>query len=267
MHIPTLKETSKRDDCQKIICLSPPSMLIATRYKAHHGFTLIELLVVITIISILAAMLLPCLHHARLMARSVACASGLRQIGLAALEYSQDNNNFVPVHCGDWYRRLLPLTGNAWPLFRCPGSRFQSKGIVSVGVMFQGSYNYKTWKGGLYQCNWNGHDHFWPIDPNRAWRDPANSMYLADTWINHTPEPIATTYPTPEVPGKYIPSPHAHVIGDKTRLITTGAWTRGFADRHNGTNVLFLSWRVKSYPTRVLDGMVLGHPDTIWDTQ
>ncbi|MCX7935044.1 MAG: hypothetical protein N3A66_07270, partial [Planctomycetota bacterium] len=96
---------------------------------------------------------------------------------------------------------------------------------------------------------------------------PANSMYLADTWINISPGPIPTTYPTPEAPGKFIPSPHAHVIWDKTRLAITPKDCRGFADRHNGTNVLFLSWRIKGYPTRILDGMVWGQPDTIWDTQ
>ena len=59
-------------------------------------FTLVELLVVISIIAILAAMLLPALSKAKHMAYRSACASGMKQCGLAISMYTDDFNGYVP---------------------------------------------------------------------------------------------------------------------------------------------------------------------------
>jgi prepilin-type N-terminal cleavage/methylation domain-containing protein/prepilin-type processing-associated H-X9-DG protein len=57
---------------------------------ARGAFTLIELLVVIAIISLLAAILFPVFARARENARKTSCANSIKQLTLAALQYTQD---------------------------------------------------------------------------------------------------------------------------------------------------------------------------------
>ncbi len=59
------------------------------------GFTLIELLVVLAILGIIAALLFPVFAHVRERARQTTCASNLRQIGIATMQYAADSDGLL----------------------------------------------------------------------------------------------------------------------------------------------------------------------------
>lgn len=64
--------------------------------RRRKAFTLVELLVVVGIIAVLIAILLPSLNRARTLARRTACASNLRQIGIAIYSYAAQNRGSIP---------------------------------------------------------------------------------------------------------------------------------------------------------------------------
>src|SRR5579872_3651350 len=93
----------------------------------RRGFTLIELLVVIAIIAILAGILLPVFAQARERARQSSCLNNQKQLGMAVLSYTQDNNEKMPIPTDTgnaattlgWAGRIYPYV-NSTGVFACP---------------------------------------------------------------------------------------------------------------------------------------------------
>ncbi|MFH1498503.1 MAG: DUF1559 domain-containing protein [Verrucomicrobiota bacterium] len=72
----------------------PQTPTVSAPRARAAGFTLIELLTVIAIIGILAAIIIPVVGKVRESAKSAACRSNLRQIGLATNMYVTDHDRF-----------------------------------------------------------------------------------------------------------------------------------------------------------------------------
>jgi len=81
--------------------------------KDRKGFTLIELLVVISIIALLMSIMMPALSRVKNQAKDVLCMNNLRQWGITAIAYANENNNQIEAEqdAAVWVYELKPFLG------------------------------------------------------------------------------------------------------------------------------------------------------------
>ncbi len=80
------------------------------RFGRKAAFTIVELLVVVSIISVLAALLLPALEKAQESARRAFCASNLKQLGVGLQLYVADSG-------GDFFPTPITLNNCTFQVF------------------------------------------------------------------------------------------------------------------------------------------------------
>ena len=99
----------------------------------HRAFTLWEILAVVAVLAIGAAILFPTGYHgSRENARRSSCASNLKQIGLAFLQYAQDYDDKAPPVAnarGGWARLLMTYTKSE-AIFQCPSADGDESGAT-----------------------------------------------------------------------------------------------------------------------------------------
>lgn len=115
-----------------------------------RGFTLWELLFVIALVAIIAAILFPVFAKVHPSHRLISCASNEKQLGLAILQYVQDNDeNFPniadkPGGTTTWRTAIFPYIKSKW-LYQCPDKQDKDIGPDgfnrSYAANYSGNYN------------------------------------------------------------------------------------------------------------------------------
>jgi len=220
------------------------------------GFTLVELLVVVAVIMLLVALLMPALRGARESAKSVACLSNERQLGMACSAWGADNRskvmNGLPYYCNappgfsaGWPFLAILMMQNYLPYesqlvalapftkikdFKLPGTRVQfCPNFAPTSFTWIDSNNPDGWGynmiAGTYHYGING------------WLESSPSLTDCST----------ITWYRPPMPSARFTAPAATLwLGEQAGGFVVDGWNYSMPMRHSGgVNACFVDGHVQ----------------------
>ena len=192
--------------------------------QRRQAFTLIELLVVISIIALLIGILLPALGAARNSARSIACSSNLKQLGIMQSVYENDYDWLCPAAYNFDSSGNVDTTTNANSFNETWFWNLLTYLPEDVGPIPAGSerQDFMAERVGVYHCP----------SLERTPGEPTRSYAVNDFWLYRPPVSWSDLTPVQQV---------ASTI-NRTKSDLVGSWaTGGQANKTSPSNLLHMT--------------------------
>jgi len=156
-----------------------PALRNSSRHRSRDGFSRTELCVVLAVLTFLALALGSSLARSREPGQRIGCANNLRQLGIALLIYSSENDDMFPPRAAPmWTTRLEPYYRDL-SILRCPNdapnpATFQSTNSADRAPR---SYILNAWNDYFFSQPYTLSP---PSFPESAIRNPAATILFGE---------------------------------------------------------------------------------------